>query len=203
MISLKDYAAQKNVSYEAIRKQVARYRDELEDHIVVDGRQMYLDDEAVAFLDEKRQKNPVIVYQQSKDEEIAALRSDKEQLIMKTAEMAMQIADLTQFKLETIERRQIQEATTAQQALREKELDAREQAMDQRITEACQEASETARKAADEEWGLRLAEAQEKAQNELTEAQNRHEEELRQEQNRFNSMSIWEFLKEKRKKGKG
>ena len=33
MISLKDYAKNKGVSYEAVRKQVSRYREELEGHI--------------------------------------------------------------------------------------------------------------------------------------------------------------------------
>lgn len=80
MISLKDYAAQRNITYEAVRKSVTRYKEELEGHIVVTDRTQYLDDEAVAFLDERRKKNPVVIIQQSKDDEINQLRQEKEQL---------------------------------------------------------------------------------------------------------------------------
>ena len=49
MISLKDYAKKKNVSYEAVRKQVNRYRDELGDHLYKKDRTQYLDEEGEAF----------------------------------------------------------------------------------------------------------------------------------------------------------
>lgn len=150
MISLKDYAAQKNVSYEAVRKQVTRYKEDLEEHIVLDGRQQFLDDEAVAFLDSKRQKNPVILYQQSKDDEIAALKEEREQLILKVAAQAERIADLTQFKLETIEKRQAIEAATAQQTLREQALIEREASFAQELAEARQEAAEAAQREVEE-----------------------------------------------------
>ena len=48
-VSLKDYAEQKRVSYEAVRQQVIRYKKELGNHIIRDGRQQFLDEEAVAF----------------------------------------------------------------------------------------------------------------------------------------------------------
>lgn len=81
MISLKDYAKQHNVTYEAVRQQVNRYKEELEGHITKDGRQQFLDDEAVAFLDEKRQKNPVVVIQMDKDEQIAYLERENKSLL--------------------------------------------------------------------------------------------------------------------------
>ncbi len=85
VITLRDYAKQNNISYEAVRKQVVRYADELGDHIIKDGRQQFLDDEAVAFLDAKRQKNPVAIIQMDKDEQIEALRNEKEALLIKLA----------------------------------------------------------------------------------------------------------------------
>ena len=96
MISLKDYAAQKNISYEAVRKSVARYKNELEGHIVKVDRTQYLDDEAVAFLDERREKNPIIIMQQDKDAEIDQLRREKEQLkdkLIAAQEMLLQQKD--------------------------------------------------------------------------------------------------------------
>lgn len=98
VISLKDYAAQNNISYEAVRQQVVRYKDELESHIIRDGRQQFLDEEAVAFLDGKRQKNPVAIIQQSKDDAIEELRLEREQLLLKVAAQADKISELAQWK---------------------------------------------------------------------------------------------------------
>ena len=81
VISLREYAAKKSISYEAVRQQVSRYRTELGDHIIKNGRQQYLDDEAVAFLDERRQSNPIVIYQANKDEEIENLRSKNQGLL--------------------------------------------------------------------------------------------------------------------------
>lgn len=92
VISLKDYAKQNNISYEAVRQQVVRYKDDLAEHIIRDGRQQFLDEEAVAFLDAKRQKNPVAIIQMDKDEQIEALRREKENLLIKVAEQADVIA---------------------------------------------------------------------------------------------------------------
>ena len=98
VISLKDYAAEKNISYEAVRQQVVRYKNELGSHVIKDGRQQFLDEEAVAFLDSKRQKNPVAIIQQSKDEAIASLREEREQLLRKIAAQADEISKLAQWK---------------------------------------------------------------------------------------------------------
>ena len=76
VISLKDYAKKNNISYEAVRQQVVRYKEELDEHIIRDGRQQFLDEEAVAFLDAKRQKNPVAIIQMDKDEQIESLQRE-------------------------------------------------------------------------------------------------------------------------------
>lgn len=98
VISLKDYAAQKNISYEAVRQQVVRYKDELAGHLIRDGRQQFLDEEAVAFLDAKRQKNPVSIIQMDKDEQIKDLENQVKQLLIKTAAQADRISELAQWK---------------------------------------------------------------------------------------------------------
>lgn len=82
MITIKDYAKQKGVSYEAIRKQIKRYENELEGHLVKQNRFLMLDDEAVQFLDSKRSENPVIVYEQNKDEELEQLRHENKVLLI-------------------------------------------------------------------------------------------------------------------------
>lgn len=87
MISLKDYAKNKNVSYEAVRKQVNRYKTELEGHIHKVNRTQYLDDEAVAFLDSKRTESPVILLQMDKDEEIQRLSDENKALLVQIAQI--------------------------------------------------------------------------------------------------------------------
>lgn len=85
VITLRDYAKQNNISYEAVRKQVVRYQDELAGHLIRDGRQQFLDEEAVAFLDARRQKNPVAIIQIEKDEKIEQLENENKQLLLKLA----------------------------------------------------------------------------------------------------------------------
>lgn len=85
MVSLKEYAKNNNVSYEAVRKQVNRYKEEIKGHIFKENRTQYLDEEAVAFLDSKRAKNPVVVMESAKDDEIQRLEMENKALLMKIA----------------------------------------------------------------------------------------------------------------------
>lgn len=81
VISLKDYAKRHNISYEAVRKQVSRFKNELSEHIIQDGKQQLLDEEAVAFLDARREKNPISIIQQDKDDTISALEAENKNLL--------------------------------------------------------------------------------------------------------------------------
>lgn len=96
MITIKDYAKQKGVSYEAIRKQIKRYEDELEGHLVKQNRFLMLDDEAVRFLDSKRSENPVIVYEQNKDEELEQLRKENKVLLIQMNTVQDQLGKVQQ-----------------------------------------------------------------------------------------------------------
>lgn len=87
MVSLKEYAKNKGVSYEAVRKQVNRYTDELKGHISKVNRTQYLDEEAVAFLDSKRAESPIIIMESGKDEEIQRLEMENKALLLKVAEL--------------------------------------------------------------------------------------------------------------------
>lgn len=98
MITLRDYANNKKISYEAVRKQVNRYREELGEHIIQDGRQQVLDNFAVAFLDEKRMKNPIIMEQADKNDTIENLERENKNLLIKVAEQANRIAELADWK---------------------------------------------------------------------------------------------------------
>ena len=82
MVSIKDYAKEHGVSYEAVRSQVARYMDRevdgfrLSDHISKVGRTQYIDDEGIAFLDERRSRSPIVIQQEERDEDMIYLASN-------------------------------------------------------------------------------------------------------------------------------
>ena len=80
MVTIKDYADSQNVSYEAVRKQIVRYKDELDGHIAIKNRTQYLDDWAVKFLTGRRREHPVILVNQEKDESIEAMKQHIESL---------------------------------------------------------------------------------------------------------------------------
>lgn len=74
LMTIKQYAQSQHISYEAVRKQVASYKQDLQDHIIRKGRTQYLDEYAVEYLTKRRRESPVIVLEQSKDETIADLK---------------------------------------------------------------------------------------------------------------------------------
>ena len=83
MITIKDYAKSRNITYEAVRKQVVRYATELDGHTTKENRTTYLDDYAVEFLDNKRNSNPIVILETSKDEEIERLQNENKALLLK------------------------------------------------------------------------------------------------------------------------
>lgn len=83
LTSLRDYAASRHITYEAVRQSVKRYADELQGHITTNNRTQYLDDAAVALLDDHRQGNPVVVINQDRIEEIERLQRDNVALLQR------------------------------------------------------------------------------------------------------------------------
>ena len=204
MITIKDYAKQKGVSYEAIRKQIKRYEDELEGHLVKQNRFLMLDDEAVRFLDGKRSENPVIVYEQNKDEELEQLRHENKVLLIQMNTVQDQlgkvqqklIAEMNNTKLLTNEKVQYLEYK-AQAEQKERQLQDLAKARD-----AAQEKSDQ------QEALLRLKEqqigaltaAKESAAENLQAAQTKMEElekrakAAEEETNRLKNRSFWNRL---------
>ena len=101
--SIKQIAEEQNVSYEAIRKQIVRYSDELKDHIVRRNRTQYLDEWAVNFLKEKRKENPVILINMDKDEQIEELKAQVELLKNKLLVSQEQIITLQEENNKALE----------------------------------------------------------------------------------------------------
>lgn len=103
MISLKEYAAKNKISYEAVRKQVVRYKKELGPHLVKVDKTQYLDDEGETFLNERRSKNPVVVEQKDKNEQIEELEKQIKILLSEKSMLESKVTALTEWKAEKAE----------------------------------------------------------------------------------------------------
>ncbi|MBP3882938.1 MAG: hypothetical protein J6E40_12345 [Lachnospiraceae bacterium] len=176
MVSIKDYAASHGVSYEAVRRQIARYSGRemdgfrISDHIIKVNRTQYLDDEATAFLDARRAQNPVVVQQEQRDETIERLRAEVDRLQKRLIAAQDEYRVLLQDKHEIELREQklladkdaidgIKAAAEEAIARAEKSEEARHLA--EEAAKAAQEEAERVRKAA-EEASASAAEAQER-----------------------------------------
>lgn len=137
MLSMKDYAKQKNISYEAVRKQVARYKKELEGHIFKKDRTQFLDDYAIDFLEQKRATNPVVIYEVAKDEEIERLKKENDSYLKKIAALQEQLL-LQKDQMGALE-------AAKQIAEKEKQL-----AVSEAVSEANKKAEEAQKKAVEE-----------------------------------------------------
>jgi chromosome segregation ATPase len=77
-MTIKEYAESRKITYEAVAKQVREYKKkDLKKHINYQGRTAYLDDYAIDFLDQHRQKRNTLLYPTNKEieEEMARLRN--------------------------------------------------------------------------------------------------------------------------------
>ncbi len=204
MITIKDYAKQKGVSYEAIRKQIKRYEDELEGHLVKQNRFLMLDDEAVRFLDSKRSENPVIVYEQNKDEELEQLRHENKVLLIQM--------NTVQDQLGKVQQKLIAEMNTTKLLTSEKvqylEYKAQAEQKDLQLQDTAKARDAAQQKADQQEALLRLKEqqigaltaARESAAENLQAAQTRMEElekrakAAEEESLRLKNRSFWDRL---------
>ena len=103
MTTIREYAKRKGVSYEAIRKQIARYREDLDGHITTKRQTKYLDDFAVSFLDDRRRDSPIIVYNQERSEEVQLLKDQVESLrneLMTTQKRVIDLQSENQLMIE-------------------------------------------------------------------------------------------------------
>ena len=126
MITVKEFAKSQHRTVQAVYQSINRYKVQLQDHIKKVGRTSYLDDEAVAFLESKREQNPVVVYQQDKDEELETLRKNADVMkaqIAKLLEEASKSKDEYTALLEEKHKLELLPAETEKKlALTEKDL---------------------------------------------------------------------------------
>lgn len=75
LVTLKQFAKDQSITYEAVRRQVKHHERELAGHIIKQNGVQYLDEEAVEFLKERRRKSPIILMNMDQSEEIKELKS--------------------------------------------------------------------------------------------------------------------------------
>lgn len=81
-MTIKEYAASRGVTYEAVRQVVKRHREELGEHAASPGKNQALELDAVAveLLDGWRASSPVVVLAASQSEELERLRRENDAL---------------------------------------------------------------------------------------------------------------------------
>lgn len=127
VMSIKDYARARKITYEAARQQVKRYEKELQGHIHKQNRTQYLDDYAVELLDDHRQQNPVVVVNQDRDAELEQLRSENKTLLQQVAMLQNKLLTAQESTIEAAKQTVLLDAAQADKAAlqeRVKELEA-------------------------------------------------------------------------------
>lgn len=127
VMSIKDYARARKITYEAARQQVKRYEKELQGHIHKQNRTQYLDDYAVELLDDHRQQNPVVVVNQDRDAELEQLRSENKTLLQQVAMLQDKLLTAQKSAIEAAKQTVLLDAAQADKAAlqeRVKELEA-------------------------------------------------------------------------------
>lgn len=170
MISIKDYAKETGVSYEAVRQRIKRYESDLEGHIQKQGRTQYLDDFAIAFLNEHRLQNPVVLFDKGAGEDFRALQNELqevktlakdywEQLKQKESTMAILVQQNEEYRLQT---NSIARLEADNEAAKEKAAQAEEKALnaERELAEACQRALEAENREKKAQEALKAAEGE-------------------------------------------
>lgn len=100
MITVKQYAAERGISIQAVHQsmQGKKKKELLEGHVQVIEGVKWLDDEAVVILDKDRRKSQYLIEKAESSEEIEYLKQQIENLLIKTAAQADKISELAQWK---------------------------------------------------------------------------------------------------------
>lgn len=100
MITVKQYADERGITIQAVHQSMngKRKKERLDGHVqVIDGVK-WLDEEAVAILDEARNKSPIVWEKTDANERIEELEREREAMLIKIAAQADRISELAQWK---------------------------------------------------------------------------------------------------------
>ena len=192
MITVKEFAKKQHRTVQAVYQSIDRYKIQLDGHIQKIGRTSYLDDDAVAFLESKREQNPVVIYQQDKDEELEQLRKNADVMKAKIAELQEKInkgqENYIALQAENAELRALPAETEKKLAIAEVELKNANEKIDEKDQKIAEQKGEIEEKAAQLKTTQEDAERQKQAsQKEL----DRLTEELRKEASKTWWQKLW------------
>lgn len=94
-ITIKNYAKDKGISEQAVRRQVSRLQKknkEFASHIVTSGNARMLDDWAVDYLNQHRRSNEVVYVENTDNEIIKQLKQENEELLKENKEVYKALA---------------------------------------------------------------------------------------------------------------
>ena len=135
-LTIKDYAKESGVTYEAVRQQIKRYSEELEGHIHLQGRTQYLDDAAVAFLNQHHLDRPLVISEAGYDRALRELEEEKNKLLEELNRYKDKLIGVhEQLRLSEAAQAKLEAAETAQ-ATMEKLADEYKAIADQRAADA-------------------------------------------------------------------
>lgn len=94
LLSIRDYAKSRFISYEAARRQVMRYKKELKGKIEIKQRTQYLTEDAIEFLDEHRKYSPVVVHKDKERQEKEVQKNELEELRQENKVLLLKVNEL-------------------------------------------------------------------------------------------------------------
>ena len=196
MITVKEFAKKQHRTVQAVYQSIDRYKMQLDGHIQKIGRTSYLDDEAVAFLESKREQNPVVIYQQDKDEELELLRKNADVMKAKIAELQEKInksqEDYIALQAENAKLLALPAETEKKLAVAEIELKNAIEKIGEREKEIAEQKGEIEARAAQLKTALEDAERQkQEIRDDYQKEINRLNEELRIESSKTWWQKLW------------
>ena len=102
-MTIRQFAEEQHVSYEAIRQQVSTHRKALEGHIVRNKQQKLLDEYAVDYLRKIRRQSPTIMINQDREQTIDALKNELLRAQNTITQLQQQVDALKDQRREMIE----------------------------------------------------------------------------------------------------
>lgn len=90
-MNLKEYSDTRNVSYNAVKKQIQRYKEYLGDNIFKQGRNLMLNEKAVEFLDSKQKCHVNVLYPENLIDELKKENNDLKDQVINLQNMVIEL----------------------------------------------------------------------------------------------------------------
>lgn len=194
MITVKQFAEERGITIQAVHQsmQGKRKKDRLDGHVqVIDGVK-WLDEEAVAILDEARNKAPIVWEKTDANARIEELEQNEKVMLAKIAAQADRIAELAQWKADNA----LAIAAAAQTQLLLDSTRAELEQASREVTEARQEAADARQKAAESGSLLSMARQERDAAEASRKALEDENHLLRQQMEQMQNRSRWDRFKD-------